>query len=119
MTRFRLRTYPIKPCLIEAAKQEIKYRLDQDIIEHSDSSYVCPLLFIEKKNGEVRPCIDAKHLNNRTLPEYDCPPKINEIFQYSKDTKFISTIDLKSNFLQVGEWSVKFQPQCENGSTRK
>lgn len=96
-----MRSYPIKPRLLEAAKLKIQHWLDQDIIERSESSYVSPLLFIEKKNGEIRPCIDARHLNNRTLPEYDCPPKIHEIFQYCKDTKFISTIDLKSSFLQV------------------
>lgn len=100
-TPYKLRTYTIKPTILTEVKNEIDRMLSMGIIEKSNSAYVNPLVVVIKKDKSVRLCLDARRLNERTIPEYDAPPNIEEIMNHCCGTKYISTFDLKSSFWQI------------------
>lgn len=97
----KIKSYPIKPTIVEKVKQEISRMLRLNIIGVSNSPYMNPIVVVMKKDGSIRLCLDARKLNERTLPEYDSPPNIGDILNQCYGTKYISTFDLRSSFWQI------------------
>lgn len=50
------------------------------IIQESQSPFVSPVVFVRKKNGSIRLCIDYKRLNARTIRDVYAVPNIEEMF---------------------------------------
>lgn len=98
---YKLKHYPIKPTILPAVQKEIQRMLELGIIEPASSCFVNPMVVVPKKNGSVRVCLDARRINARTIPEYDAPPRVEDILYDSVGTKCISTLDLTSSFWQI------------------
>ena len=60
---FNKKLYPIAQSLKPAVKKGIRRLMDQDIIEYSSSLYTSPIVAIQKKDGAVRLCLDARKIN--------------------------------------------------------
>ena len=75
--------------------------LELDIVERSKSPYCNPLRIVEKKNREVRVCLDARFLNMAIMSDNECPPRIEELLQRFEAARFWSTTDLVQGYWQV------------------
>ena len=54
--------------------------LDKGFIRPSVSSWGAPVLFVKKKDGSVRLCIDYKELNRVTIKNEYPLPRIDDLF---------------------------------------
>ena len=64
----------IPPCKIpahhrETVEKQIHYMLEQGIMEESCSPWMAPAVFVPKKSGEIRLCIDYRELNKRIVKD--------------------------------------------------
>lgn len=68
-TPFKLRARPIHPQDIEAVRKHIQEFLDAGVIKESESPFASLIVVVQKKNGQVRLCIDYKRLNLQTIKD--------------------------------------------------
>ena len=71
------------------------------IIERACGSIYNPMRWIIKENGDLRPCIDARLLNNIIEDDHEGPPIISEILQEFVNIHYFSKFDLKNGYWQV------------------
>jgi hypothetical protein len=70
-------------------------------IHPSVSPSGAPVLFVKKKDGTFRLCIDFRQLNMVTVKNKYPLPRIDDLFHQLKDAKIFSKIDLQSGYHQV------------------
>ncbi|GBG59765.1 hypothetical protein CBR_g54868 [Chara braunii] len=70
-------------------------------IRPSSSPYGAPVLFVWKKNKELRLCIDYRKLNVQTDKSADPLPCIDDLLERLGGAKFFSKLDLKSGYHQL------------------
>ncbi|GBG88162.1 hypothetical protein CBR_g46650 [Chara braunii] len=67
----------------------------------SSSPYGAPLLFVRKKNKDLRLCIDYHKLNAQTVKNVGPLPRIDDLLERLGGAKFFSKLDLKSGYHQL------------------
>ncbi len=73
--------------------------LSQGVIEPSDSEWNFSLILVPKPDGTMRPVIDYRELNKKTIPDRLPLPVISDILRsLGTSNKLFSTIDIKSAF---------------------
>jgi hypothetical protein len=60
-----------------------------------------PVLFVKKKDGTLRHCIEFRNLNKVTVKNKYHFPRSDDLFDHLKDPKIISKIDLRLGYHQV------------------
>jgi len=70
-------------------------------IRPSKSPYGAPILFIKKKDGSMRMCIDYRALNKITVKNQYPLPRINEILDRLLHAKIFTKLDLRTRYHQV------------------
>jgi hypothetical protein len=65
------------------------------------SPWGAPVLFVKKKDGTLRLCIDFRQLNKVIVKNKYPLPRIDDPFDQLKDAKIFSKIDLRSGYHQV------------------
>ena len=73
------------------------------IIEESKSSFISPLIVVEKKGGDIRPVIDFRELINKIvlITEHFPLPRIDDLLSNLGGAKIFSSLDLRSAFHQI------------------
>nr|GEZ23958.1 putative reverse transcriptase domain-containing protein [Tanacetum cinerariifolium] len=66
-----------------------------------DFSDGAPILFVKKKDGSMRLCIDYRDLNRVTIRNHYPLPQIDDLFDQLQGAKFFFKIDLKSSYHQL------------------
>lgn len=94
-------SYPVPFALRDAVGKEITEMLAAGIIERSDSQYCNPLRIVEKKDGRIRVCLDARFINNAIESDNESPPIIGEILQKYHGIEYMSTTDLAYGYWQI------------------
>ncbi|XP_055589797.1 uncharacterized protein LOC129741979 [Uranotaenia lowii] len=97
----RLYPYPLAPKIQEGLFAEIDRLLARGIIEESNSDWSLNVVPIRKPSGEIRLCLDARKLNERTVRDAYPLPHPGRILSRLPRAKFLSTIDLTEAFLQI------------------
>ena len=75
--------------------------LEKGYIQPSNSPYGHPVLFVKKKNGNLRMCIDYRSLNQQTVKSRYPLPRIDDLFDRLQGAQVFSSIDLQSAYYQV------------------
>jgi hypothetical protein len=75
--------------------------LKKGYIRPSVSPWGAPFLFMKKKDGMLRLCIDFRQLNKVTIKKKYPLPRIDDLFDQLKDAKIFLKIDLRSGYNQL------------------
>nr|GFA43849.1 putative reverse transcriptase domain-containing protein [Tanacetum cinerariifolium] len=70
--------------------------LERGFIRPSVSPWGAPVLFVKKKNGSMRLCIDYRELNKITIHNRYPLPRIDDLFDQLQGAMHFSKIDLRS-----------------------
>nr|GEX44755.1 retrotransposon protein, putative, Ty3-gypsy subclass [Tanacetum cinerariifolium] len=65
--------YRMPPIELKELKEQLQELLDLGIVRPSVSSWDAPVLFVKKKDGSMRLCIDYRDLNRLRVKEQDIP----------------------------------------------
>jgi len=88
------------PKLVELTMQ-LQELMDKNYIRPSVSPWGAPVLFVKKKDGMLRLCIDYTQLNKVTIKNNYPLPRIDDLFDQMKGAKVFSKIDLRSRYHRV------------------
>lgn len=97
----RPRMYRMSPKENDELKQQIQKLLEQGFIQPSTSPYGAPVLFVKKKTGELRMCIDYRALNKITIKNRYPLPRIDELLDRLGEARVFSKLDLRSGYHQI------------------
>ncbi|GJR48454.1 putative reverse transcriptase domain-containing protein [Tanacetum coccineum] len=73
---------------------------DKGFIRPSSSPWVASILFVKKKDGSFRMCIDYRELNKLTMKNRYPLPRIDDLFDQIQGSSVYSKIDLRSGYQQ-------------------
>jgi hypothetical protein len=85
------------PKLVELKKQ-IDVLSEKGYIKPSTSPWAAPVLFVEKKDGTRRMCIDYQALNDVTIKNKYPLPRIEDLFDQLRGASVFSKIDLRLGY---------------------
>ncbi|GAB0086758.1 Reverse transcriptase, RNase H-like domain [Sergentomyia squamirostris] len=98
----RQRSYPIPFHKMKKTDAEIKRLLKMGIISLCRSSpWSNPITVVDKKNNQVRICLDARALNSATIKDTFALPNIDNILSKLTGTKYLTSLDLSDAFFQI------------------
>jgi hypothetical protein len=88
---------------IELAELKIQLQelLDKEFIRPSNSPWKALVLFVKKKDGTFRLCIDYRQLNKVTVKNKYLLPWIDDLFDQLKGARVFSKIDLRLGYHQL------------------
>ena len=75
--------------------------LDKGFIRPNNSPWGVSILFVRKKDGTRKLCIDYHQLNKITMKNKYPLPQINDLFDQLKEVRAFSKIDLRSGYYQM------------------
>ncbi|GJU26480.1 reverse transcriptase domain-containing protein [Tanacetum coccineum] len=84
----------------ELAKQ-LQELTNKGFIRPSSSPWGAPVLFVKKKDGSFRMCIDYRELNKLTVKNRYPLPRIDDLFDQLQGSSIYSKIDLRSGYHQL------------------
>ncbi|WVZ83914.1 hypothetical protein U9M48_031009 [Paspalum notatum var. saurae] len=77
-------------------KEQLRDLQEKGFVRPSSSPWGAPVLFVSKKDGSMRMCIDYRSLNEMTIKNKYPLPRIDDLFDPPKGAKYFSKIDLRS-----------------------
>jgi hypothetical protein len=86
--------------LKELKKQLIELQ-EAGYIRSSSSPWGAPVLFVQKKDGSQRMCVDYRSLNDVTMKNKYLLPRIEDLFDQMRGDMVFSKIDLRSGYHQM------------------
>jgi hypothetical protein len=86
--------------LIELKKQ-IEELLEKGFICPSSSPWGAPVLFVNKKDGSRRMCVDYRSLNEVTIKNKYPLPRIEDLFDHMRGATIFSNIDIRPGYHQL------------------
>jgi hypothetical protein len=86
---------------LDELKKQLKEMIDKGQIRISKSPYRSPVLFVKKKDGTMRMCVDYRALNKMTVKNKYPLPRIDELLDRLLGAQHFSKIDLRSGYHQV------------------
>jgi hypothetical protein len=95
------RPYRMPPKELTELKVQLQELLDKGYIRPSSSPWGSPALFVKKKDGSLRMCVDYRPLNAVTIKNKYPLPRIDVLFDQLAGAKVFSKIDLRSGYHQI------------------
>ncbi|TYJ95917.1 pol protein [Cucumis melo var. makuwa] len=93
--------YRMAPTELKEMKVQLQELLDKGFIRPSVSPWGAPVLFVKKKDGSMRLCIDYRELNKVTVKNIYPLPRIDDLFDQLQGATVFSKIDLRSGYHQL------------------
>ncbi|KAJ0621611.1 putative nucleotidyltransferase, Ribonuclease H [Helianthus annuus] len=93
--------YRLAPSELEELSTQLQELLEMGFIRPSSSPWGAPVLFVKKKDGTFRMCIDYRELNKVTVKNRYPLPRIDDLFDQLQGSSFYSKIDLRSGYHQL------------------
>lgn len=82
-------------------EQQVSFLLEKGLIQPSASPFGAPVLFVRKKDGTLRMCIDYRGINRITVKNKYPLPRIDDLLDRLQGAKVFSSLDLCSAYHQV------------------
>lgn len=86
---------------LDELKKQLTELLRKGFISPSTSPYGAPVLFVKKKDGSLRMCVDYRGLNRITKKNRHPLPRIDELIDRFRTAKVFSKLDLLSGYHQM------------------
>ncbi|KAD6454523.1 hypothetical protein E3N88_09229 [Mikania micrantha] len=93
--------YRLAPSEMKELMTQLQDFLDKGFIRPSISPWGAPILFVKKKDGSLRMCIDYRELNKVTVKNRYPLPRIDDLFDQLQGASWFSKIDLRSGYHQL------------------
>ncbi|GJU74570.1 hypothetical protein Tco_1265975 [Tanacetum coccineum] len=93
--------YRLAPAEMKELAEQLKELSDKGFIRPSSSPWGAPILFVKKKDGSFRMCIDYRELNKLTVKNRYPLPRIDDLFDQLQGSSIYSKIDLRSGYHQL------------------
>ncbi|KAL0554251.1 hypothetical protein IC582_008168 [Cucumis melo] len=93
--------YRMAPNELKELKMQLQELVDKGYIRPSVSPWGAPVLFVKKKDGTLRLCIDYRQLNKVTIRNKYPLPRIDDLFDQLRGATLFSKIDLRSGYHQL------------------
>nr|GEZ43551.1 putative reverse transcriptase domain-containing protein [Tanacetum cinerariifolium] len=93
--------YRMAPVELKELKDQLQELLERGFIRPSVSPWGAPVLFVKKKDGSMRLCIDYRELNKITIRNRYPLPRIDDLFDQLQGAMHFSKIDLRSGYHQL------------------
>nr|GFC94266.1 putative reverse transcriptase domain, aspartic peptidase domain protein [Tanacetum cinerariifolium] len=91
--------YRMAPIELKELKDQLQELLERGFIHPSVSPWGAPVLFVKKKDGSMRLCIEYRELNKITIQNRYPLPRIDDLFDQLQGAMHFSKIDLRVAFL--------------------
>jgi hypothetical protein len=91
----------LAPSEMQELMKQLQGLLEKGLIRPSSSPWGAPVLFVKKKDGSMRMCIDYRELNKRTIKNRYLLPRIDDLFGQLQGSSYYSKIDPRSGYHQV------------------
>ncbi|KAL0411105.1 UNVERIFIED_CONTAM: Transposon Ty3-G Gag-Pol polyprotein [Sesamum latifolium] len=89
------------PVELQELKKQLEELLEKGFIQPSTSPWGAPVLFVKKKDGSMRLCVDYRQLNRVTVKNKYPLPRIDDLLDQLKGATTFSKIDLRSGYWQL------------------
>ena len=86
---------------LKELKKQLTELQEVGYIRPSLSPWGAPVLFVTKKDGSMRMCIDYRSLNEVTIKNKYLLPRIDDLFDQLQGAKYFSKIDMRSGYHQL------------------
>ncbi|GJT22207.1 putative reverse transcriptase domain-containing protein [Tanacetum coccineum] len=93
--------YRLAPSEMKELSEQLKELSDKGFIRPSSSPWGAPVLFVKKKDGSFRMCIDYRELNKLTVKNRYPLPRIDDLFDQLQGSSVYSKINLRSGYHQL------------------
>ncbi|GJQ96246.1 putative reverse transcriptase domain-containing protein [Tanacetum coccineum] len=93
--------YRLAPAEMQELSTQLQELSDRGFIRPSSSPWGAPVLFVKKKDGSFRMCIDYRELNKLTVKNRYPLPRIDDLFDQLQGPRVYSKIDLRSGYHQL------------------
>jgi hypothetical protein len=86
---------------LKELKKQLTELQESGYIRLSSSPWGAPVLFVQKKDGSQRMCVDYRSLNDVTIKNKYPLPHIEDLFDRMRGVRVFSKIDLRSGYHQM------------------
>ena len=93
--------YKMAPAELKELKVKMEEMVNKGFVRSSMSPWGAPVLFVKKKDGSMRLCIDYRELNKVTIRNQYPLPRIDDLFDQLQGAKVFFKIDLRSSYHQL------------------
>nr|GFA44124.1 putative reverse transcriptase domain-containing protein [Tanacetum cinerariifolium] len=93
--------YRLAPSELKELSEQLKELSEKGFIRPSSSPWGAPVLFVKKKDGSFRMCVDYRELNKLTIKNKYPLPRIDDLFDQLQGSSVYSKIDLRSGYHQL------------------
>ncbi|GJS05365.1 putative reverse transcriptase domain-containing protein [Tanacetum coccineum] len=93
--------YRLAPSEMKELAEQLQELSDKGFIRPRYSLWGSPVLFVKKKDGSFRMCIDYRELNKLTVKNRYPLPRIDDLFDQIQGSSVYSKINLRSGYHQL------------------
>nr|GEV20335.1 putative reverse transcriptase domain-containing protein [Tanacetum cinerariifolium] len=93
--------YRLAPSEMQELSNQLQELADRGFIRPSTSPWGAPVLFVKKKDGSFRMCINYRELNKLTIKNRYPLPRIVDLFDQLQGSSIYSKINLRSSYHQL------------------
>ena len=93
--------YRMNPVKQQYLREEVRYLLDNDFIEPSQSEWSSPCILVPKPDGTFRMCTDYRKVNSVTKTDTFPIPRIDDCIDNIGHAKYVTKFDLLKGFWQI------------------
>nr|GEX38764.1 putative reverse transcriptase domain-containing protein [Tanacetum cinerariifolium] len=106
--------YRLAPSKLEELSGQLKELQEKCFIRPSSSPWGAPVLFVKKKDGSFRMCIDHRELNKLTVNNRYPLPRIGDILIYSKtQEEHVEHLRFIENFSKIAKSLTMLTQKCK------
>ncbi|GKA32767.1 putative reverse transcriptase domain-containing protein [Tanacetum coccineum] len=96
-----IKTERLAPSEMQELSNQLQELAGRGFIRPSTSPWGAPVLFVKKKDGSFRMCIDYRELNKLMVKNHYPLPRIDDLFDQFQGLSVYSKIDLRSGYHQL------------------